>query len=87
MAGSRPLKLRGFKYMREHLLELYEEVFLSPPASWAQLWSDRRNPQQWFTFWLALIIAILTVIATFFTILGTVTSMIQTWATLKMLRE
>jgi hypothetical protein len=33
-----------FDVWRDRLLELYEEVFLSPPALWAQLRKDRRNP-------------------------------------------
>lgn len=33
--GSRSLNLRDFVHWRERLLELYEEIFLSPPASWA----------------------------------------------------
>ncbi|MCJ1383216.1 hypothetical protein MMC17_006329 [Xylographa soralifera] len=50
------LNLKNFDHWRDRLLELYEEVYQSPPVSWAQLWADRRNPLQWYTFWIALVI-------------------------------
>jgi hypothetical protein len=60
----RTLNLMEFDYLRDRLLELYDVVFQSPPVSWAQLWRDRRNPQQFWTFWIALIILGLTLIST-----------------------
>ncbi|MCJ1311418.1 hypothetical protein MMC25_005089 [Agyrium rufum] len=76
--GSRSLNLAGYLYWRDRLSEVYEEVYRCPPASWAQLWADRRNPQQWWTFWIALFILLLTVIST-------VASLVQAWASLKAL--
>jgi hypothetical protein len=75
-ASSRTLNLREFVHWRERLLELYDEVFLSPPTSWSQLWADRRSPQQWLTFWLALAIAV-------FTVISTIATIVQTWASLR----
>ena len=70
------LSLQDFGYWRDRLLELHEEVFQSPPVSWAQLWRDRRSPQQFWTFWIALAIL-------FLTILSTVATLIQAWASVK----
>ena len=76
--GPRTLDLLEFEYWRDRLFELYEEVYRSPPVSWAQLWRDRRNPQQFWTFWIALIILALTMISTIATV-------IQAWATVQAL--
>jgi hypothetical protein len=62
--GPRTLNLLEFTYWRDRILELHEEIYLSPPASWAQLWRDRRNPQQFWTFWIALVILFLTFVST-----------------------
>ena len=72
------LTLLDFDHWRDRLLELHEEIFQSPPVSWAQLWRDRRNPQQFWTFWVAMMILILTVFST-------VATIIQAWASVKAL--
>ncbi|KAL8653592.1 MAG: hypothetical protein Q9226_003786 [Calogaya cf. arnoldii] len=74
------LMLSDFDHWRDRLLELHEEIFQSPPVSWAQLWRDRRNPQQYWTFWVALMILVLT-------LLSTVTTIVQAWASLKALER
>ncbi|KAI9723897.1 MAG: hypothetical protein M1828_004016 [Chrysothrix sp. TS-e1954] len=53
--------LDEFAYWRPRMLEL-TEVFDRPPESFRQLWTDRRNAMAWWTFWLAAIIALLTVV-------------------------
>lgn len=75
---TKTLTLLDFDHWRDRLLELHEEVFQSPPVSWAQLWRDRRNPQQFWTFWVALMILLLTV-------LSTVATIVQAWAAVKAL--
>ena len=74
----RTLTLSDFDHWRDRLLELHEEIFQSPPVSWAQLWRDRRNPQQFWTFWVAIMILLLTV-------MSTVATIIQAWASVKAL--
>ncbi|KAI4094400.1 MAG: hypothetical protein L6R37_007250 [Teloschistes peruensis] len=76
--ATRRLTLLDFDHWRDRLLELHEEIFQSPPVSWAQLWRDRRSPQQFWTFWIAIIILILTSFST-------VATIIQAWASLKAL--
>ncbi|KAL1882866.1 hypothetical protein Daus18300_000504 [Diaporthe australafricana] len=58
--GPRKLTLREFSYWRDHLVDLHD-VFQAEPDSWRQLFFDRRNPQQWWTFWIAMIIFFLSV--------------------------
>ena len=76
--GPRTLNLTEFDHWRDRLQEVYDVVFRSPPVSWAQLWKDRRNPQQFWTFWIALFILALTLVST-------VTSIVQAWASVKSL--
>lgn len=77
---TRTLTLLDFDHWRDRLLELDEEIFKSPPLSFAQLWNDHRNPPQFWTFWVAMLILVLTV-------LSTVATIIQAWASLKALEQ
>jgi hypothetical protein len=63
-----------FDHWRNRPLELHH-MFHSPPVGWSQIWADRRNPLQWYTFWLAIVILVLTLI---FGIISSVTSIMQT---------
>ena len=76
--GPRRLDLHEFNHWRDHLLELYEEIYLAPADSWIQLWIDRRNPHQYYTFWIALVVLLLS-------ICSLVASVIQAWASVKAL--
>ncbi|PVH69855.1 hypothetical protein DL98DRAFT_505209 [Cadophora sp. DSE1049] len=73
--ATRPLSTTDFDHWRNRMLDLYQ-LFHSPPIGWTQLWADRRNPQQWYTFWLAIVILILTVI---FGFISSATSVMQTY--------
>ena len=50
-----------FRYWRRQIMELYH-VFQQPPATVLHMWRDRRNPMQWYTFWLAALIVVLTIV-------------------------
>ncbi|KAG9232461.1 hypothetical protein BJ875DRAFT_380632 [Amylocarpus encephaloides] len=58
---SAPLYLSDFHFWRDRLSNLYTE-FCSPPPSMTQLFNDRRNVLQWYTFWFAVVILALTTI-------------------------
>ena len=78
LVQSSTLTLGDFDYWRDRLLEL-REVLDAPPVSWAQLYRDRRNPQQFWTFWIALFILALT-------LLSSIASFVQAWASVKALK-
>lgn len=62
-ASLRPLdrKAEKFEYWRSELLTL-KEIFDEPrPTSLRRLWHDRRNKVQWATFWVAMLILVLTI--------------------------
>jgi hypothetical protein len=71
---NRPSNLADFNHWRNRLLELHQ-IFHSPPVGWTQIWADRRNPLQWYTFWIAIVIVVLTIIIG---IISSVTAIIQT---------
>ncbi|KAJ9643964.1 hypothetical protein H2199_003830 [Coniosporium tulheliwenetii] len=56
-----PIDLQEFTFYRDRLLEIITE-FQTPPRDWRTIWKDRRNPMQFWTFWLGLLIVILTLI-------------------------
>ncbi|PVH77514.1 hypothetical protein DL98DRAFT_361449, partial [Cadophora sp. DSE1049] len=71
---SRPQNLADFDHWRNRLLEVHQ-IFHSPPVGWTQIWADRRNPLQWYTFWIAIVLLVLTVV---FSIISTVVGILQT---------
>ena len=68
---DRSLSLRHYSVWRDRILELYEDIYLAPAQGWAQLWNDRRDPQKFWTFWVALLVLILTLLSTFASLLQT----------------
>ena len=73
---DRLLDLRRFPYWRERLLELNEDVFEAEAEGLAQLWRDRRDPQKFWTFWIALAVFGMAMVSM-------AASIVQTWASLK----
>ena len=67
------LHLSDFNHWRDRLMELHR-LYKAPPLGKVQLWKDRRNPLQWWTFWLAAAILVLTLI---FGIISSVTGGMQ----------
>jgi hypothetical protein len=53
--------LREFTYLRERLLDLIEE-YQAPPRHWKNVFTDRRNPTTFWTFWIGAVIGLLTFI-------------------------
>lgn len=74
-----PLDINDFSIWGDRLSRLHE-VYNSHPVGWRQMWHDRRNPLQWYTFWLAAFIALMTFI---FGVISSVTSVIQARAALR----
>lgn len=42
-------RLKDFLYYHDKLIEVGQE-FLNPPRNWRRIWSDNRNPVQFWTF-------------------------------------
>lgn len=49
-----------------------------------QLWEDDRKRAQWFTFWVAVLVFVMTVV---FGVVQSVAGIVQAWASVKGLRQ
>jgi hypothetical protein len=47
------IRLKDFNYYHDRMLDVAYE-YTNPPTSWRLVWKDRRNPVQFWTFWLGL---------------------------------
>jgi hypothetical protein len=41
----------NFPYLGKRILEVQHYVKMHNPRSWSELWWDRRNVTEWWTFW------------------------------------
>ncbi|KAJ8122143.1 hypothetical protein O1611_g9916 [Lasiodiplodia mahajangana] len=58
--GDRP-SIKEFAFYHERLMDIAYE-FTNPPRDLKSIWKDRRNPVQFFIFWIVLLIFIVTVV-------------------------
>ena len=73
------ISLDGFYFWRDRLIRLQNDVYGAPPGSLRQLWVDRRNPHQYYTFWIAVFVFGMTLISL-------AASIVQAWASVKSLQ-
>jgi hypothetical protein len=73
---ARDRKIENFKVWKERLVVLKQAFDDSEPKTLPQRWYDDRKKGEWYTFWLAVLIAFLTVLTVVFGI-------IQCWASIK----
>ncbi|KAL8993911.1 MAG: hypothetical protein Q9169_005985 [Polycauliona sp. 2 TL-2023] len=81
--NSSERQIDKFHFWRERLVLLKRTYDDAEPKSLSQLWWDDRKKTQWFTFWVAVLVFIMTV---FFGVVQSVASIIQAWASVKSLR-
>jgi hypothetical protein len=74
--------VRHFTYWRDRLLLLEEALEQHEPENISQWWYDRRRKNQWYTFWVAVMVLLLTLV---FGIIQTVTGIMQAWASMRTL--
>jgi hypothetical protein len=79
-ASSR--RLHKFKHWGERLFILKQAFDESEPKSVSQWWYDDRKRVQWYTFWIAVLVLLLTII---FGLVQSVASVVQAWASVKAL--
>jgi hypothetical protein len=68
-----------FHFWRDRLIILKEMFDESEPKNLTQWWSDRRNGVQWYTFWVAIVVLLLTL---FFGLVQCIEGGIQTYVAL-----
>lgn len=53
-------QIERFRYWRDRLVILKQACDDATPRTISQWWHDRRNGVQWYTFWVAILVLILT---------------------------
>jgi hypothetical protein len=64
----------AYVYWHDRLLVLKEAYDKSEPKGIRQWWFDRRNKVQWYTFWVAVVVLLLTII---FGLIQSITGVLQ----------
>ena len=72
-----------FKYWRDRLVVLKQAFDDSEPKKIRQWWNDDRKKVQWYTFWIAALVLMLTIV---FGLVQSIASVVQAWASVKSLR-
>jgi hypothetical protein len=75
--SSPPLDLAQYPIWGSRLAEVQQIYDVARPGALQQWWYDRRNKPEWATFWIAIIIFLLTVI---FGLISSITSIMQVYA-------
>jgi hypothetical protein len=57
---ARDRRFENFTYWHDRLIMLKQAFDDSTPSTPAQWWHDRRNMVQWYTFWVAIIVFLMT---------------------------
>lgn len=81
--NSSQRQIENFHFWRYRLILLKRTFDDAEPRNLSQLWWDDRKKTQWLTFWVAVMVFILTL---FFGIVQSVASIVQAWASVQSLR-
>jgi len=82
--NSSERQIDKFSYWRDRLVLLKRTFDDAEPRNISQLWWDDRSKTQWFTFWVAVLVFIMTV---FFGVIQSVAGIVQAWASVQSLRS
>ncbi|EGX91775.1 hypothetical protein CCM_05932 [Cordyceps militaris CM01] len=75
-------QIEKFPFWRDRLLMLKQVFDEAQPQSLSQWWYDRRNGVQWYTFWVAVLVLILTIV---FGLIQSIEGGLQVYASFKAL--
>ncbi len=81
--NSSDRQIDNFLYWRDRLVLLKRTFDDAEPRKISQLWFDDRKKTQWFTFWVAVLVFIMTV---FFGVIQSVAGIVQAWASVQSLK-
>lgn len=82
--NSSERQIDKFAYWRDRLVLLKRTFDDAEPRTVSQLWWDDRKKTQWFTFWVAVLVFVVTV---FFGVVQSVASIVQAWASVQSLKS
>ena len=77
-------QIEHFKYWRDRLTVLKQTFDESEPKTISLWWYDDRKKVQWYTFWIAALILLLTIV---FGLMQSVAGVVQAWAAVRSLSE
>lgn len=80
--NSSERQIEKFIYWRDRLVLLKRTFDDAEPRNISQLWWDDRKKTQWFTFWVAVLVFIMTI---FFGVVQSVAGLVQAWASVQSL--
>lgn len=80
--NSSERQINRFSYWRDRLVLLKRTFDEAEPRNISQLWWDDRKKTQWFTFWVAVLVFVLTL---FFGVIQSVAAIVQAWASVQAL--
>lgn len=81
--NSSERQIENFVYWRDRLVLLKRTFDDAEPRNISQLWWDDRKKTQWFTFWVAVLVFVMTV---FFGVVQLVAGIVQAWASVQSLK-
>ena len=78
--NSAARQIENFHYWRDRLVILKQAFDESEPRSISIWWHDDRKKVQWYTFWVAALVLVLTIV---FGIITSVSGVVQAWASVR----
>jgi hypothetical protein len=79
---SAPLELDQYPVWGHRLMEVQRRYNAVKPGALRQWWYDRRNKPEWATFWVAVVVFLLTL---FFGLISSVTGVMQVYAAFRVI--
>ncbi|PMD30890.1 hypothetical protein L207DRAFT_592257 [Hyaloscypha variabilis F] len=76
-------QIDNFSYWRDRLVILKEVYDEARPSTLSQFWHDRRNGPQWYTFWVALWVLVLTILTILLAVVQCVEGGLQVYLSMK----
>jgi hypothetical protein len=73
-------QIQSFKFWRDRLVTLKQVFDEAQPKTMSQRWNDWRNGVQWYTFWVAVLVLVLTIL---FGIIQSIEGALQVYASFK----
>ncbi|KAI9785282.1 MAG: hypothetical protein M1816_000468 [Peltula sp. TS41687] len=75
--GRQGRSVENYRYWNDRLLRVAQAFDRSEPRGMSSWWIDRRNRVQWYTFWIAALVLVLTII---FGLIQSITGILQAYA-------
>ncbi|KAI8624665.1 hypothetical protein F5Y19DRAFT_307294 [Xylariaceae sp. FL1651] len=82
--GTHERRFENFNYWNNRLVILKQALDESRPRTMSQWWHDRRNGVQWYTFWVAILVFLVTI---FFGIVQSLEGALQVYLSWKSLQQ